>query len=251
MCSDKLYQDLQKLGVQSGNIIMVHASMRAIGKAKSAADVVHALLAALGSTGTLLAYVDFQPTAACPYFDVKHSPARVEYGVLAEIIRTWPGAVRSHNPGASIVAIGAQAKWLCTAHPLHYGYGPGSPLAKLVNLNGKVLLLGSDYNNVTLLHYAEHRAHLPNKRIIRRTDKVLANGQIIDLEIEEFDTSRPIIAAMPGNYFAELTHQFIDSGQAQVGTVGAAHSVLLPAAPFAQFAIQKMEQDFASDPLRK
>ena len=64
----------------------------------------------LGDRGTLLAYVDFQPTKDIPYFDPQRSSASSNFGVLAEIIRTWAGAVRSLNPGASMVAIGARSQ---------------------------------------------------------------------------------------------------------------------------------------------
>ena len=120
---------------------MVHASMRAVGG--RAEDVVHALLDAVGSEGTLMAYVDFESTAKVPCFDLAASPAAADHGVLAEVVRRWPGAVRLANPGASMVAVGRHAAWWCAEHPLQYGYGPGSPLAKLVEGNGKVLLLGS------------------------------------------------------------------------------------------------------------
>ena len=101
-----------------------------------------------------MAYVDYEKTDDVPYFDPSRSPAASDYGVFAEIVRTWPGAIRSENPGASTVAIGARAAWLCADHPMNYGYGKGSPLDKLVEANGKVLLLGSDLDHVTLLHYA-------------------------------------------------------------------------------------------------
>lgn len=144
-----------------------------------------------------MAYVDFEPTESVPNFDAQRSPARSEYGVLPEIIRQWPGAVRSLNPGASIVAVGAKAEWLCADHPLSYGYGPRSPFGKLIDCGGKVLPLGSDHNNVTLLHYAEHCAKLPPKRIIRRVYKVRSVNGVAAVEVEEFDTSEPVVSAMP------------------------------------------------------
>ena len=224
---------------------MVHASLRAVGKIDEGAEgLVRTLLSILGKTGMLVAYVDFEPTPELPYFDPRRSPASRDYGILAEVIRTWPGAVRSLNPGASMVAIGAYSQWLCSHHPLHFGYGEGSPLAKLVEVGGKVLLLGSDFDNVTLLHYAESRADLPNKRIIRRTDKVRSGQTIIDVVVEEFDTSEPVLSAMPEHYFAEITQQFIDSGQAHLGIVGQANSVLMSAKVLVDFAINKVEREY-------
>ena len=125
--------------------------------------------------------------------------------MLPEVIRTWTGAVRSHNPGASMVAIGGRAEWLCSGHPLDYGYGPGSPLGKLVEAGGDVLLLGSSLDSVTLLHHAEHLARLPDKRIVRYQVPT-AQG---DRCIEEFDTSEPVIAGMPENYFEKIVSAFL------------------------------------------
>ena len=191
---------------------MVHASLRALGPIDGRAEaLVRTVLSVLGNQGTLVAYVDFEPTPDIPYFDPQRSPASQEFGFLVEVIRTWPGAVRSLNPGASIVAIGTQAEWLCHGHPINYGYGPGSPFSKLVEIGGKILLLGSDLNNVTILHYAEHCARLPNKRVIQRTDRMLVDETVVDVDIEEFDTSELVIDAMPTDYFAQITQEFVEA----------------------------------------
>ena len=245
----QLRQDLRNIGVAPGDTLMVHASLRAIGPTENRAEgLVQSLLAVLESQGTLLVYVDFQPTPEILYFDPLHSPASQDFGAFAEIVRTWPNAVRSLNPGASIAAIGARAEWICRDHPIHYGYGPGSPLAKLVELDGKVLLLGSDLNNVTILHHAEHLAQLPNKRIIRRVDKVLSDNTVLDLEIEEFDTSELVIDDMPEDYFSQVIREFVDLGRAKTATVGQAQSILLPTSQFVQFAVRKMEKEFGELP---
>lgn len=241
----QLEQDFKKMGICSGDTVMIHASLRAVGVTEGRGEgLVRSLLSVLGHHGTVLAYVDFEPTETLPYFDPQRSPACSEFGVLAEMIRKWPGAVRSQNPGASMAAIGHKADWICHNHPIHYGYGPDSPLAKLVKIHGKVLLLGSDWNNVTLLHYAEHCANLPHKRVIYRTDQVRVGERVVDLTIEEFDTSELVISTMPDDYFAQITQAFVKRRQATMGRVGRAHSVLLPAREFVSFAIDKMEREF-------
>jgi len=115
----QLQTELQSLGIHVGDTIMVHASVRSVGPVEERGQgVLAALLGVLGPEGTLMAYADFEPTSEVPYFDMKRSPARPDYGVLAELMRTYPGAVRSANPGASMVAIGAKARWLCEKHSL-------------------------------------------------------------------------------------------------------------------------------------
>ena len=231
--------ELLQLGAQPGDLLMVHASMRAVGG--RAEEVVRAVLDAIGRDGTLMAYVDFEPTDEVPVFDLTASPAARDYGVLAEIVRRWPGGVRSGNPGASMVAMGANAAWLCANHPLKYGYGPGSPLSKLVEREGKILLLGSHFDHVTLLHYAEHLAGIPNKRVVRCSVQTSAGTT---LDIEEFDTSEGVVPAMPEDYFDEVVRAFVAAGHARTGRVGGATSQLLSARQLVSFAVEKMERDF-------
>jgi aminoglycoside 3-N-acetyltransferase len=145
-----------------------------------------------------------------------------------------------------MVAVGARAEWLCSNHPMNYGYGPGTPLAKIYQAGGKVLLLGSHFDHVTILHYAEHCARLPNKRVITRTDRILNNGTLSEVSIEEFDTSELVCAGMPQNYFELIVRAFMENGSIGQGQVGGASSFLLPAHALVDFAVKKMEAEFGS-----
>ena len=232
-----LTDDLAAHGLKPGDTVMVHASMRAVGGRAEA--VVQAILDVLGPEGTLMVYVDFEPTEEVPGFDLARSPAMGDHGVFAEVVRLWPGAIRSANPGASMVAVGARAAWLCADHPLNYGYGPGTPLARLVEAQGKVLLLGSHLEHITLLHHAEHLARLPNKRVIRVAYEI--DGETV--EIEEFDTSDGVVEAMPEGYFGEVMRAFVAAGQAEAGPVGGATALLMSAAGLTRFAVETMERE--------
>lgn len=242
----QLEGQLQALGIRAADTLMVHASLRSVGPVEDRGQgVVSALLGILGSEGTLMAYADFEPTSEVPYFNIKRSPARPDYGIFAELVRTHPSAVRSANPGASMVAIGARAQWLCDDHPLKYGYGPESPLGKLVSVDGKVLLLGSDLDQVTLLHLAEHLADIPDKQVVTRSINVVRNdGSTESVIIEEFDTSRPVVSAMPERFFASLIEGFLATGRASRGLVGRASSYLLPAKELVSYAVSVIERDY-------
>lgn len=55
MTGDDLLVDLRRLGVAGGDVVMVHASLRAIGPVEGgAAGVANALDAAVGPEGTVL-----------------------------------------------------------------------------------------------------------------------------------------------------------------------------------------------------
>ena len=143
-----------------------------------------------------------------------------------------------------MAAIGKKADWFCLDHPINYGYGENTPLARLVEASGKVLLLGSDLDQVTLLHYAEDRARLPSKRVIRAQYQIMTNGSLRSVQAEEFDTSVPVLPEMPERYFEHITREFIERGGASGGTVGHAQSYLLPARELVEFAIEKMEIEY-------
>jgi len=185
---NRLITDLKKLGVAFGDTLMLHASVKALGWVVGGPDVVlQALLDVLGEEGTLIMYVGWEDSPweapddfagwpkdwqkayleEFPPFNPATSRANRKWGILTEYLRTWPKAYRSANPEASCAAVGAKARWLTENHPLQYGYGLGSPLAKLCEVKGKVLLLGAPFSSITLLHYAEHLARIPNKRIVR------------------------------------------------------------------------------------
>lgn len=230
-----IVDELRQLGLKPADTVMVHASMRAVGGRSE--TLVQALLDLVGPTGTVMAYVDFEATPELPDFVLDRSPAATDYGVLAETVRTWPGAMRSRNPGASMAAIGARARWLTSDHPYDYGYGPGSPLAKLVEADGVVALLGSDLDQVTLLHLAEHLAVLPDKRVVRHRLRIDGTERTI----EEFDTSEGIVDGVPERLFARLIDAFIDEERLRPVRVGGARSYLLPAPRLVTWAVRQLE----------
>ncbi|MCG7392152.1 aminoglycoside 3-N-acetyltransferase [Microvirga sp. ACRRW] len=257
-----LRDDLKRLGIRHGDMVMVHAAMRQVGPLLNGPDaLIGALLDAVGPEGTLMAYVDWdarydelldeqgrvppQWREHIPPFDAASSRAIRDHGVLAEFIRTTPGARRSGNPGASVAAIGAQAEWLTSDHPLDYGYGEGSPFAKLIEARGKVLMVGAPLDTMTLLHHAEHLARVPNKRIRRYEVPFAATGSVHWRMVEEFDTSDPVAPGLTEDYFATIVSEFLASGRGSRDVVGSAPSVLVEAASICAFAVDWIERNAA------
>jgi aminoglycoside 3-N-acetyltransferase len=259
----QLVRDLTALGVRPGQVIMLHASVKAVGWIVGGPDVIlDALLELLGPAGTLMMYVSWEediedfylwsPTrqaaylAECPAFDQATSRAHRSWSILTEYLRTRPGAYRSGNPGASVAALGARARWITADHPLQYGYGPGSPLAKLCEAGGVVLLLGAPLDAVTLLHYSEHVAAVPNKRLARYKVPLLQEGERIWVDVEEYDTGTGIVDWEGGDYFPVIVSEYLAAGHGRTGTVGAARSYLLDAAELHQFAVAWMERTLST-----
>ncbi len=257
----ELAADLRKLGVRSGDTVMLHVSVKSIGWIVGGPDVViQSLFDMLGHEGTLMMYVAWEEDAPyslarlpknwqriylkeCPPFDPTRSRANRGWSILTEYLRTWPGAYRSGNPEASCVAVGSKAKWLTENHPLQYGYGPGSPLAKLCELKGKVLLLGAPFGSITLLHYAESLANVQNKKAISYKVPVLRKGKREWVEIEEFDTCGNVLPNAE-QYFDAIPRAYLASGKGANRKVGTANSYLFDAADFVKFAVQWLEKEY-------
>jgi len=234
--------------------VLVHAALRKVGPILGGPDmIVAALRDVLGPEGTILGYTDWQGQDDIeaypdrrddhPPFDPKTSRAVRDNGYWPELLRTTPGARRSGNPGASVAALGGKAEWFTLDHPLDYGYGPGSPLAKLVDAGGKTLLLGAPLDTMTLLHYAEHLARIPH-RIKRYESPLLIDGRTVWRSFEEYDTSDPPgePGQLPIDHIGQIVEAFLKTGRGKRGTIGAAPSVLVEARQILPFAIDWLEQ---------
>lgn len=245
-----LTADLQRLGVAPGSVIMVHAGVRSVGPVTGGVNtVIYALLDAVESAGTVVAYVDFEAfydenDPEIPVFDKRIAHAARDHGVLHEALRTWPGALRSDHPDAGVVALGLLAAWITHPHPFSYGYGEGSPFERVLEAGGKVLMLGAPLDTITLLHHAEHRARIPDKRVVtyRRLMPGVTGPQW--LTFEEFDTSEPVNATLPEDCFERIATDYLASGRGSVGPFGNARATLLDGKELVDFGATWLEQWF-------
>jgi aminoglycoside 3-N-acetyltransferase len=234
-----LRADLNRIGLRAGDTVMVHAAMSRVGPMLNGPDaLLFAILDVVGPEGTRCVYTSWDSVHEdllddsgrvldewrphVPGFDPQTSRAVRMNGVIAEFVRTIPGACRSGNPGASVAAIGKWAEWITADHPQDYGYGEGSPLAKLVALDGRVLMVGAPWDTMTLIHHADHLAALPDK-LVRRYEVPFADGAGTAWRfIEEFDTTEPVMAGLPENYIEQIVTAYAASGAGHRGQIGLA-----------------------------
>lgn len=253
----QLMDHLKALGLRAGQTVMLHASVNAVGDAMGGPNtILQALLDVLTPSGTLMMYAGWQdipdflyelPEDARqiyyehhPAFDPATSRSVRDNSVLVEFFRTWPGTQRSLNPEASIVAFGAQAAHITQNHPINYGYGAGSPLEKLVTLQGSVVMLGAPLDTITLLHYAEWRANLRHKNVIHYQCPILQDGQKVWVDVEDYNTGDH-----HDDYtFEEIAHEYLAQGKTPHGTVGDAETYVFDAADLTAFAVQWLETRF-------
>lgn len=253
-----LRADLTHIGVRAGDTVLLHAAMRAVGPLLNGPDVLaSALLDVIGDDGTVMVYTNWDTLheglldddgrvlpewrAHVPGFDPQASRAIRINGVIAETVRTMPGARRSGNPAASMAAIGRDAVWLTANHPQDYGYGEGSPLAKLCETKGRVLMIGAPWRKCTLIHHAEHLARIPGKLVVKYEVPFSASGGTFWRFIEEYETDEPVHPALPDNHIEQIVTDFVAHGNGSQGLVGSALSLLMDAQPLVTFAIDWLE----------
>jgi aminoglycoside 3-N-acetyltransferase len=241
----QLADDFRRLGVSAGDTVMLHASARAVGPVAGGPDQIHlALKDALTAEGTLMMY------AGCPrYFDevgrgnlTKEQEREVfeklpafdpltarsarDHGVLVEFFRTYPGS-RVNPHVARFVVWGKKADDLISHQPWDYAFGFHSPLDRFLGADGRILLLGSDHDAVTFLHYVEHVAEFSGKRVVCFHVPVEEDGRRVWRAMEEFDTADGSHANWPEDFFAKIIDSFLSDTANQGGQVGDAMSYIL------------------------
>ena len=245
---------------------MVHCRMSALGHVAGGAEtVVRALLDALGSDGTLVAYTGWQDEPPDdldalddetrriyvdehPAYDPRVALSRRDHGRVPEALRTWPGACHSGHPEAGVAAVGPFAEALTVEHPYDDAYGVGTPYARLVELGGLVAVLGAPLDTVTLVHYAEAVAQVPGKRRVNYRYPILNGGERVWRTFSDIDTSE---GALPygrvigdEDYVGYIARSALAAGAGGSGSVGEATAYLFEARELVEHAVRWIEQTY-------
>ncbi|MFJ9062173.1 aminoglycoside 3-N-acetyltransferase [Streptomyces sp. NPDC102409] len=256
----RLVRDLAALGLAEGDTVMFHTRMSALGYVAGGPQaVIRALVEVVGERGTLMVtcgwndalpygFTDWpQPwqdavRAEHPPYDPLLSEAEHDNGRLPEALRRWPGAVRSRHPDVSLAALGAAGAELMSDHPWDDPHGPGSPLARLVALDGRVLMLGAPLETLTLLHHAEALADAPGKRFVEYEQPVLEGGRRVWRRFRDIDSSEGAFdysSVTPAGQdpFETIVRDMLAAGIGRRGRVGAAESHLFEAREVLDFGL--------------
>lgn len=260
----ELAEGFRRLGVKPGDTVMLHASVRAVGVVAGGPDQIHlALKDSLTPAGTLMMYAgcpDFYDDVGrgflsneqereildkLPAFDPINDKAQRENGALVEFFRTSPG-VQVTQHVTRFVAWGAQAGHLVSPQPWDYAYGRGSIFERFTALDGQILLLGSDHDQVTFLHYAEHIVDIPDKIVARFMVPVDEHGTRVWRPMEEFDSAERAHASWPDRFFAQIVDAYLDRTGNTGALVGQARSFLIDARGLLALALQTMTDTAAA-----
>jgi aminoglycoside 3-N-acetyltransferase len=245
---EMLVADLTGLGIDSGTTVLLHSSLSSLGYVCGGAQtVIEAMRTVLGAGGTLVvpthsgansdpAHWEAPPVpeswwpiirSAMPAFDPRLTPTR-GMGAIPDSLLRHPDARRSDHPQVSFAAIGHHASEITSGHRIDQQLGITSPLGRIYDLEGSVLLVGVGHDRNTSLHLAEYLASWPSKRTRQHGAAVLVDGErrwvtFTDLDIDESD-------------FPTIGAAFEATGSARRGRVGHAAAVLMPQRALVDFA---------------
>jgi aminoglycoside 3-N-acetyltransferase len=250
-----LSSDLASLGIEPGMVLLAHTSLSSLGWVSGgAAAVILALEDVLGPDGTLIMPAHSSDLSdprewqnppvpetwwdtirqTMPPFDADLTPTRGA-GAIAETFRKQRGVLRSNHPQFSFAAWGANAAKVTANHELDHGLGETSPLARIYELDGRILLLGVGHESNTSLHLAEYRAAFEGKRSVTAGAPVMDGGKRVWAKSEDIDLNANDFEAI-GKSFAQA------KGAQSNGKVACADALL---------AVQWMEANRGKRDLRE
>ena len=239
--------------MQPGMTVMVHTSLSSLGYVCGGAQtVIEALLETVGTDGTIMmptqSWKNLDPEVGVhpdiskqdwqlirdhwPAYDKQLTQTQT-MGAVAELFRLWPGTLRSDHPARSVAANGQYAAFLTEGHTLSNIFGDGSPIGKLYELDGYVLLIGVGYEKNTSLHLADARADYPSKHMTIEHSAVLENGRRV---WKAYDT-----LYVDGQDFAQIGAAFEQTHTVVHVQLGTATLRLMRQRPLVDFAVEWIE----------
>ena len=179
LTKEGLVKDLKALGLEAGDIVLMHSNLRALASVKEilAAPeggmkwLIEAFreVLAIGEPGggllavpTLTSCFVGSGSVSGKIWHPDKTPSRV--GQITNYVRQQPDFKRSDHPTHPLGAIGERAEEFCSGHSWRDGastFDRGGPWGHLVDWNGKVMWLGTTMQTQTMVHALEDWMKLP------------------------------------------------------------------------------------------
>jgi aminoglycoside 3-N-acetyltransferase len=224
-----LLRQLSDLHIPRNRVVMVHSSLRLVGKVEGGAQtILDALIEYFTEEGGMLCI----PTHTWTNLENAeialdmNDPATCT-GVLSDLAAADPRGIRTENPSHSVMVFGEREKVLRFVESEAYadsGTGPDTCCGRLHAYGGFVLLIGVSQTSNTFLHTVEEALGVP-KRITEEKFPVKIkrkNGQIVERQLRFHDVSfHPDICFrfqkydIPFRYYGAITDGFFGSAPVQ------------------------------------
>ena len=162
---EDIVASLKNVGLSKGDDVIFHSSLKSFGYVEGGPEtVISAFLDVVTENGTVMV-----PTLCQKDFQNSYKTWNInkpsDTGLITEVFRLMPEALRSNQGTHSIAAIGKRAEYYTKDHGKdglrlgRYGYTPfsgDSPWQKIYDNNAVIILLGVDFKSYTLKHLIEY-----------------------------------------------------------------------------------------------
>ena len=251
-----LTEGFRDLGIEKGDSLFVHCSLKSFGFVCGGAQIIiESLLESVGHEGTIImptqTWKNLDPSTGVhweepeewwqmirdnwPAYDKNITPTNT-MGAVSEMFRKWEGTSRSDHPSRSFAAWGKHSNYLTENHDLSNIFGKDSPLDRFYKLDGKVLLLGVGYDKNTSLHLADELAEYPSKHLAKDSSAILINGQ------REWVTYETLF--VDGEDFDEIGKEFeTDNSNVKIQKIGDATAKLMNQKELVDFAVSWISEN--------
>ncbi|MFX0143645.1 MAG: aminoglycoside N(3)-acetyltransferase [Candidatus Hodarchaeota archaeon] len=250
-----LKRDFEALGIKPGLILIMHSSLSKIGwTVGGAVALIKALMETLTDEGTLVmptfsgdntdpSFWENPPVPKAwwdvirnemPAYQTDITPTR-GMGVVIETFRKWPKVLRSNHPISSFAAWGKHAEFITRNHELLADLGENSPLARIYELNGFILLIGVTHENNSSLHLAEYRSNFANKRKKLTGSAIYVNNERKWVKWEELDLYIDDFELLGSDFESKINYT--------PSKVGLAKARLLPQREMVDFGVEWFEKN--------
>lgn len=213
----EILKSLRALGVEQGDHLLVHSSLKAfhVGAKEGspfaapsastsdyARDLIEMFKAAVGSTGALMFPTDFMgdylvADGRGSLFSLKS--AKSNRGFLTEVFRTYPGVIRSTHPVYNCAVLGGDYRTSLANHwNFKYVMEPGTPWRQFADAGGKIIFFGTNLDCNSMIHAPEYelKQEYPRPVFFGRTHKFQIEA--IDGEIRSVEGFLHAIRWSPG-----------------------------------------------------
>ena len=161
---EQLRQQIQEMGIQPWDTVLVHSSLHAVGPVEGGADGLIDAFCGYLTEGLFLvpthtwANVDREN----PVYDVRSTVPCI--GTLPRVAAFRTDGVRSLHPTHSMWGCGKDAESFLRGEELAQSPGPvGFAWSRLAERNAKILLVGVGNNRNTFIHAVDEIVDLPNR----------------------------------------------------------------------------------------
>ncbi|MBF8437950.1 AAC(3) family N-acetyltransferase [Halanaerobiaceae bacterium Z-7014] len=243
----RLIEDLHSGGLRSGEKIIVHSSLSSLGwVCGGPITLIQAFMDIVTEKGNIVMPAHSEdytepsywknPPVDEAWWDTirKEMPAYQpeitpcgSIGVVPETFRKFPGVKRSSHPAVSFTAWGQDSNYIISNHSLENSLGQNSPLGKIYDLKGKILLIGVNHDRNTSLHLAEHKANFQKEKELQGSPIIRDQKRVwVEYEDLKYDDSD----------FIDVGEAFENKNNYQEFNIGHTTARLLPQKALVDYA---------------